>query len=330
MRHVTVVAGLLSVITLLCAPGCCETSNRPPAPVKNDCAPLLVESITPAPSLCPEPASLPKCSGEVQGEFVYNLGMGVISNTESVRLAGGADKPSRFCLPGGVPGRCTNPVPASYYEAVRAGVPAPREAKQQPSFAPPSAVIPPAPDAVAWEPGIAASGYCPPVGCVVPVQTSAVCAPEFNCFTLPEDQASTGPELIVPAQVTYEAVVASPEVAASPEIVSAPEQGFSSSPAAPMPQIPTTDSIPELAIPTGGSSEKYEVIIPPLTTQPESGIESVRPMPPAEAPATPAASLPPVPEVTNTEATLEAAPLPPPEGLDTSSLQEVKLPPSLN
>lgn len=333
MRYQTVIAGLFSAVALLCAPGCCETANCPPASPIEGQPPMLVDAIKPAPCLYPEPASLPGCSGEVRGEFVYNLGMGTIANTSAARLAGGAANPRRFCLPGGVSIRCPNPVPQSYYDAVRAGTPAPKPERKDPAS---TAAAPFVQTAERWEPGIAASGYCSPSGvCVDPAQSqsSLVCPPGVDCFTLPENQAASGPELIVPVWDAPAAVttsdtfgaVTTPAETPAPATPETPAQGTGT--ASPMPQIPATGSIPELSIPSEKGSDKLEVVIPPLPAQPSEPTGGLRPNAwvPTPSASSIAASAPNI----SGAGSLEAVPLPPPEGLETSAQSEVKLPPSL-
>lgn len=330
MRYRTVIAGLFSAVALLCAPGCCETANCPPVTGNEGQPAILMDSIQPVPSLCPTPSPLPKCTGEVQGEYVYNLGLGTIANTSSARLAGGADKPQRFCLPGGVSIRCPNPVPQSYYDAVRAGTPAPRPERK--ALAAPTTVAPVDSTSERWEPGIAASGYCPPSGvCFDPSQSALVCPPGVDCFTLPEDQATSGPELIVPtwnqpAAVTVVdslGVVPAPAEPETPVATETSTQGKGA--VSPMPHIPATGSIPELSIPTEKNSDKLEVVIPPLPSQPSESTGSLRPDAWVPTPSV-QSDAPPAPAMAGT---LDAVPLPPPEGLETSAQNEVKLPPSL-
>lgn len=299
MRSRNKLAGILAAVALACASGCCDPAQTMVVIPADGQPALLSESVSCPPPVYPEPAPIPGCSGEVQGELVYNLGMGVISNTDSVRLAGGMEKPRGIRLAGGVAARCTNPVPESYYAAVRAGVPAPSPAPRRIPAAT-GTVAPVAPEnAVPWEPGIAASGYCPPLGCAPLPESSEVCPPGANCFTLTDEQALAAPETIVPSAIETPAVTT-------------------------MPVVPTAESIPEIAIPTESGADKYEVVVPSQGLRPEAGADSLRP---AEIPAVPSTpgSLDKTPPLSGVNAPARQA-----SAGEEAAHPEVKLPPSLN
>lgn len=311
MRFRTCFAMMIAALALVYASGCCETQSNPGFPG---------DSINCSPAPRARRTRTSEC--EVRGDLVYNLGQGVISNSNAVRLAGGEKNPRGFCLPGGVTSRCTNPLPESCREYVRTDVsPNPARSKAAPPVtvpfgcppAAPTQSMPPVPAApaftvepaapqavVPWEPGVATSaGYCAPVACPVLPESAVVCAPGTNlseCFTLSEEQLRAGPEVFVPASSV-------PAPAPAPE-ASAPA-------AADIPGIPTT-GIPA----ADNGNETPQVTIPPLSEAPTA---------PASTKAEP---LLPVPEVTDRDQVMEA--ILAKDGSENATVPTVELPPSLN
>lgn len=334
--------------------GCCDTTgtgstvsvNCPPPPAVSVSSPgLLPEKATCDSGLPIRSKSFPAC-GEVQGDLVYNLGAGALSNTSAVRLAGG-NAPRAIRVSGGVKGFC-NPVPPRYYETLRRnaqglktppvaipGLPADMPKSEARPAAPIAAVPAPAAPAEidfdkALEPGLAAGGYCAPVVCPVLPGSAEVCKPGENlseCFTLTEEELNAGPAPFVPASAVTLPVPPAGVTEVAPQA------------AAPAP-VKTPDAEPTVAVrkqPEAPALDKYlnvsklEALAPPSDLDREAEKLADKTTEAKQETAEPAVAvppLPPVPQLTDIDASLEDAL----SGKDysASSLPEVELPPELN
>ncbi len=237
----------------------------------------------------------PAPRGEVNGELVYNLGQNMIANSCSVVLVGETRPPTAMRVAGGVEGCCPNKPPERYYQAVRANQVPPR-APAAPAPAPAAAVsVAPLPGQARVE-GTASLVANPPPAGICPVLTDSLglCLPGDGlgaCYTLPEGAGA--PELYVPS-------------------------------AAPAPIA---------ALPTSGAADKYcptpaEGIPPPPVDVAKAPAAPMQPAPQASAPAGKAESFPPVPQVTDMDAAVDA--LLTRDGAKAANLPEVQLPPKLN
>lgn len=258
------------------------------------------------------PIELPaRCApqGEVQGEVAYNLGQGVITNSCAVQLAGGARQATAIKVPGGVR-NCCNPPPDRYYAAVaanRAPVPPAPAAPAAPATRVASVAAPAFPAAPAAEGTAALIANPPPPGiCPVLTDSLGLCLPGDNlgqCYTLPEGTETSGPELYRPADPAPVAQVAAPVAAPAAPVAPPPAVAgkYAGVAATEIPAPPAEKAVPAktavVAVRNGGASgAKTE-------------------------------SFPPVPEVTDMDAAVDA--LLSGDAGKTSSLPSVELPPKL-
>lgn len=360
---------VVSALALLAVLGCCENQAERPStrPVsKADIPPLLTESAT-CNYVMPEsmPAPKPKSAGargEVKGDLVFNLGQGVYSNSESVLLAGGAARARSEYIPGGIAGRCANPLPEKYLQILAA---APQPAPLSPA-APVVAPVDPV-----LEPG-AGSGFvvAGSFSCPVHPESAAVCRPVDGlsaCFTLTEEQLEAGPAVMVPGAVAAlelpppapveipveapAAVVAMPEPLPepAPAQVQAPVvanvtdkyEHITVTEALEPPKLldapasaPKVEEKKEVATPAAVSNpvevQTVPVAMPQVLPPPEELVREAS----AEAAATDdgikvmTEAMPPIPQVTDMDEAVDAI-----LSRDTSSVRElpsVELPPTLN
>lgn len=321
MRTSKVLGFGLAALAMVAAPGCCETDGKcPPSTAARPAVgmPALLSSST----TCPPPPvakSLGGSCGEVRGDLVYNLGQGVISNSNAVRLAGGPE-PRATRVPGGVQGRC-NPVPERYYQTLRNAPVAAPVATSAPAFgrvavqSVPQAPALPAPES--FEPGIAsADAWCAPVVCPVPIDSAAVCVPGDNlseCFTLSEEQLQAGPSVMIPGgdlNLEVPAAVPTPPEASIEKADPVTTDKYGSMAAGeglPLPSVPETAA--------GGTADETA----PVPAAPPTV---------ADVPAPPVEGFPAVPELSDMEGAIGA--MDSVLSRDTSALPEVELPPKLN